>query len=591
MACRNVQTVMSRKANISDKNRRYVLQAMGGAALAGLAGCVGGDSGGRGDGTWDVAGFNENPPNLQYNPYNPTSYGGANEAEIYDLLVWELRTEGDREPNVAEDWTLDGDTFTVQIREQTWHDGDDVTAEDVAAHYWMGEYFDYPEWRYLDSVEVTGDREVTFNLQEELNEEVIVGLLLDDKRVDTKYDVFEEYLDDLEGASDGDEEDEILGEVVEMTIDDPVGNTLWEMDDWSESGASYALHDGHPLSDDIDFEDVYKHFASETRQKQEFAISNDADAVHVGWSQTFEDQLGDSWFTTTYPTPDSTDLAFDHSDDVWGRREARKAIAYLMDDETLVSNADRDGTWVPEPVPTGYRGDITVYLDEDDLSGFTDYSREANSDYEAKAESLMQEAGFTKEGGQWLTEDGDQVEAPISAPAVAPTIAIGETVVDTLNQFGISAELNTVEAGTFLGSDWDEGNYTIGLWLFRPAPSMHPFFSYEAAMTGVRADANNFPSEVDVPWPPGEPDGDEQTIDLDAKIQELGASDENEAQLIRELAWVSNQVLPTHTIGEHILYNFYRGDTFDVPDEDDPILSIVNGSYRLHNTGQITERQ
>ena len=59
------------------------------------------------------------------------------QAPLYDHLVTMSR---DRKPipGIAESWTVsaDGKAYTFNIRKgMKWHNGDDVTAEDVANHF------------------------------------------------------------------------------------------------------------------------------------------------------------------------------------------------------------------------------------------------------------------------------------------------------------------------------------------------------------------------------------------------------------------------------------------------------------------------
>ncbi len=70
-----------------------------------------------------------------FNPFNTSSnYTDAVNEQIYDHLFVSTKT-GEAEPRLAKEWKMSDDhqTFTVKLQENAvWHDGEPVTAEDVA---------------------------------------------------------------------------------------------------------------------------------------------------------------------------------------------------------------------------------------------------------------------------------------------------------------------------------------------------------------------------------------------------------------------------------------------------------------------------
>lgn len=92
--------------------------------------------------------------------------------KIYDRLI-EINLDGEVVPWLAEDWEIeDGRIYHMTLRDDAqWHDGEDVTVEDVKFTF---EYYLEHEHPYtfgtldenLESIEITGDRTITFTLTE-----------------------------------------------------------------------------------------------------------------------------------------------------------------------------------------------------------------------------------------------------------------------------------------------------------------------------------------------------------------------------------------------------------------------------------------
>jgi peptide/nickel transport system substrate-binding protein len=140
--------------------RRRVLAAMGSGTVVGLAGCAGGDatetaaSGGDGDADTDTptaeSGGDEVDPSdvttgefvasAGANPgtFDPTIIADATSnstigAFSYESLVAATFDLSEFRGELATDWTVDGSTYTFQLREGvTFHTGKEMVAEDVA---------------------------------------------------------------------------------------------------------------------------------------------------------------------------------------------------------------------------------------------------------------------------------------------------------------------------------------------------------------------------------------------------------------------------------------------------------------------------
>ncbi len=153
-----------------------LVAAVAGASLL-LAGCTGTEDSGDETSTegminyLNLADFGGGAaPQENYNPYLDTVKLAASNYVFEPLYV--IETYGCSEiPWLATDyeWT-DPKTLVFQTREGVkWNDGEDFTAEDVAFTFNMIKEYDvldvYGVWADLDSVEATGDNEVTFSFK------------------------------------------------------------------------------------------------------------------------------------------------------------------------------------------------------------------------------------------------------------------------------------------------------------------------------------------------------------------------------------------------------------------------------------------
>ena len=161
-------------------SRRSFLKAAGAATVAATAtaGCSG--SNGDGGGTL-IYSRGDHPTN--YDPQQTTSGEVAKVTnQVFDTCIdFVPGSGGQLTDGLADEWTLDGQTVTVQLKEGiTFHNGEELTAEDVRAtvrrfidseyEYFLGQnrsgYSSVTFGDWVASVEATSDYEVTFNLSQ-----------------------------------------------------------------------------------------------------------------------------------------------------------------------------------------------------------------------------------------------------------------------------------------------------------------------------------------------------------------------------------------------------------------------------------------
>ena len=163
-------------------DRRDFLKAAGGAAAAAsIAGCT--DGGGGDDGGTLVYARGDHPEN--YDPQQTTS-GEVSKVtnQIFDTLIqFEAGSGGALEEGLATDWSLEGQSVTLTLREDvTFHDGENFTAEDFKAtfrrftdeeyEYYLGNdnrsgYGPFTLGDWVESVDASDDYEMELSLTQE----------------------------------------------------------------------------------------------------------------------------------------------------------------------------------------------------------------------------------------------------------------------------------------------------------------------------------------------------------------------------------------------------------------------------------------
>lgn len=125
-----------------------------------------------------------------------------------------------------------------------------------------------------------------------------------------------------------------------------------------------------------------------------------------------------------------------------GNRKVRKALMYALDHSTIANNIHQS-TAIPVKTPGGDCWDTTDYVSE----AWIDENLITYTHDQDRAASLMQEAGYTKEDGQWVYTDGEPLTLPLPTPSGTPRWE--PTVASQLTEFGIQMSVQTLQEMTF----------------------------------------------------------------------------------------------------------------------------------------------
>ncbi|XVH30481.1 ABC transporter substrate-binding protein [Haloferacaceae archaeon DSL9] len=569
----------------SHVSRRRLIGALSAAGVAGIAGCMGGDDEDLPEGVGDGSGYDSDgryfrvpewtqPDQLQYNPYNPTSYGFDVMMMVSDQLMWFDPPNDDYRPQLADDWEIDENGLTLHLSDQyTWHDGDDFTAEDVYTKLRLEYHINSGGgsiWRYLESVDVEDDRTLYFTFDGAVNPALFERSLLE-LRIETKRDVYGEYLEPLESAElESGDHDDALADVLEFAPEEPVGTGPFEYADANPEAVYLNTYEDHFLANSINF-DGYSFLHYPTNESRWTGFQEDEldgfSTIYV--PEHILENFPDYVMEKRIPADEGLALYFQHDNDHFADTRVRRAFAFAIDQTNVAGNA---GEHIYEPVshPTGLSLRHTDEYLGDVLDSFTNYEQDLD-----RAAELLEAAGYERDGDDmWVDENGDTIEVEIRGPAgFSDWIDALTTVDQQLNQFGIDSTLNARDDGAYWADDWEQGQFDVAVDFY--GSKSHPYMALEPEIVGHKQDNHNGPDAFDVP-PLSNPDGDAETFDFDEKLGELerAVDEESERQVIQELAFAYNQAIPVLPIAEKLDQAVMTTHDWEIPDADDPIMEI-----------------
>jgi peptide/nickel transport system substrate-binding protein len=265
--------------------------------------------------------------------------------------------------------------------------------------------------------------------------------------------------------------------------------------------------------------------------------------THATMAADLEEQVPDYMRRLPYSASAGDTLKFNHDRAPFDTREGRQAITFLINRWQNSHNAKDFVTTIE--YPTGVSKKQREKYFGDSLEGFYKYGYK-ESKPEMAAEKLRA-IGYTQEDGQWVDENGEQLQVNILTPGSGTWPLNAESAAQTLSDHGIMAQTVVKDKASF-GNDVNQGNFqlTMSAWgAF--GGGRHPY-NYLSQEFGKQRnlDQNFDRTTIEVPYPVGDPDGDTQTVDIREKLQAIASASSEDAEraAIKEAMWVYNQSLP-----------------------------------------------
>ena len=583
-------------------SRRRFMKLTGASGAVALAGCSttsnddtdGEDTDGSGDGsdgTDDSSGSvtvqdktlvgatNEGvPKNMHYNPHNTQKYAAWSGEMVFDKFAQYHFGKGEFILYALEDWQVESTSATLTIREDlTWHDGDDVTSQDLVTQFKIGKKTGESLWDFTESVEATGDKTVELGFSEETNP-TIVKHTLAPMRVDTKHSVYEEYLDKEASA------------VQSFSYDENVQGTgpFKFTGDADKQQVTLKRFADHPDADNVNFEEYQYVHMPDNPQMHAGLLGGKLDvAMSLFTPPKVVANLPDAVNEARVPAKWGYGLLPNHDDPVMGKREVRQALMHVINRDQVRDNAGPRTKSTPK-VPCGIAVDDQQRWLGDEMGSYETYGQAETQS--KKAASLLQSVGYTKEEGQWQDENGDVISIPIKQFAGwGDWVTASQTIADQLSSFGFDASVTTVPTGQMWGQITD-GDFRLAtaFWLPGGPRSAFPFYPlrHQIKLTTWQRGHNYPEGEIEVPARNG---SGSTSMNPAAKVEAIPtATDESSAQeLVRQAAWHNNQDLPMLSLLEKREQSFVTEDEWDVPDDGDSEYKVKWPCHWLPRQGNL----
>jgi peptide/nickel transport system substrate-binding protein len=532
----------------STTRRTWLKSAAAVAGASALAGCGGNGGGGGGEEQYDynvpeedvdktfVTSEFTSLTNINFNPYDALNHPNQSGYYLFNQLSDETKVRQDdgsltrkHFPNLQKDWTRDGDVYTIEIDDRyTWHNGDPVTADDVAVRFTLDLLADRRTWeRAFEDVHVEDEYTLVVELKEDTHDYVVKDFI-EATFINTHPDVYSEFLPDDGSRGKAAYEDlasfertTMKGNLLGMKATVPmgegtegekpvIGHGPFKLKAIDNQRMVFERFDDHPLADQLNFKEVKFEEYTTNQARYQALLGDNFSGLDLTLTQTVWDQLGDHYRKYRYKRKLGHGLAMNYEQ--FPDHRVRQAIAYAIDKEQVVRNSglarelqqphtDDTAVYANDSLKRGYFGEGFI---ENQL---TQYDQDTE-----RATELLEAAGYSLDDGKWYTPEGERFSVTIKVPPTwTEFVNMVQTEVQDLNDFGIDADFKTEELVVYYGQTMIQVDYDMAHWWVGGARAF-PWYGYSTVWNARQtiADDHNHPvTYEEVPGPIGEHNGDD----------------------------------------------------------------------------------
>lgn len=539
--------------------------------------------------SWDIA-----RKDIGFNNFNSESKSIPIQSTMAEVLMGINAESGELVPHIVEDVQIDGETMTATVNtDYGWSNGTPITAKDLETMVTIRIAHDYSVSNFVESVSASDDETAEFQLTGQANPEILKQQVFL-TNLETSHEVYGEYATRFKEAS-GEEEMKAIKEDLQnlsITFDENVDKLITsgpvKFSDVNNKRVKMVPNEHHPHSDAINFDGLEFLWVKDSSSAQSLLKSDQLDAMEGQQSRSFLDSLPDHHETTVLPEFGGNSIDFYLQDDLYGDVQVRQAFNYLIDQKLMSRASD----FVSEPVK--YMAGMPDFLAEqyipsETLQQFPAYERDPE-----KAASLLQDAGFSKEGGTWHKPNGDEWKPSISV-ASGSTDRIKEisVAVANLKQAGVQAEMSIQESSTYWKSI-RQRDYKIATYAWGDRGNRHPYFDYDYMWIGRQFNEKNeawngLPDEIEVPGTVGDPSSSTETWNIREMTTELGKTQDTNRQqeLITKLAWAYNQYVVKLPVSHSSANVIMTRDHWNFPAQETLKSERLEGPQHLLRLGKL----
>jgi len=443
---------------------------------------------------------------------------------------------------------VNADVFEVKLREGAmWSDGTPITAQDLVDTLWLRRLMSQTEWKYLDDVTAVDDYTVHCHMSDPSTEVERYVIRIAYPRPSSVYGEWAQKARDLYSSGKTNDDPELKQLLDQFTQFRPEGDYPvsgpYKIDVDSITNAQMTLvkNDKAWNADQAKFDRIIN-FNGETDTISAVVLSKEIDYATHGFAVATEKQMIDEGIRVVRPPVYSGPAIFLN----YGKFEefkderVRQAIAHAINREQngTVSLGD---SGIAQKYMTGMSDNLVPqWLSQEAIDGLNQYEYDQD-----KAASLLEEAGWTKDGDTWKTPAGNDAVYDLLFPAeFADWSASAQDAAEQLTAFGIQINPSAV-THTQQPIDVNKGNFDLAIRGWGSSNNPHPHYSYTAAFYTHNTLAKNdggkgmdFPLVQDTEVA-GEVDLDKLTVES-AEGLDRDAQKDN----VTTIAQVFNELLP-----------------------------------------------
>ena len=483
---------------------------------------------------------------------------------------------------VAEDFELTEEQFTYTVAPGlTWSDGSDLTGQDVELTFWIRWLMNQQEWASgVVGVQTNGDLEVVLELNDPstiLERQILKAPILPA----ASYGEFGERARELYhsgDATDSDAANELREELQEWRPQDNEtdvlvsGPFIWDFESISDASITLIKNENGVLADQVAFDSI-RVYNGETEDITPLVLDGTIDYATHAFPVSTQQEWEAAGVETKMPgIYNGTGLTFSMGNhEEFNDVRFRRAIAHAFDrEEGSIIAMDESGQ-APEYL-SGMAGLLEEqWLDEDTIAEFDPYEFDQD-----RAAELLEEAGWSRNNGRWVTPQGDTAEYRITFQSDQTNRpAIAQYLAEVLGDFGITLELDGIESANFTERlHTGQFDFITGTW---GAGELHPQYHYSNAFIDENEPVSRNQGGRGMDYDLVREVEGMGEVDIQQLVREsgLGLDEDRQREVINQLALIFNRDMPKVPIWERFGNNPAQEGprVLEFPATDDPIWS------------------
>jgi peptide/nickel transport system substrate-binding protein len=369
------------------------------------------------------------------------------------------------------------DTFQVKLRQGVmWSDGQPFTAQDVVDTFWCLRIMSNTVWEYIDTIDPIDDYTVNFHMAKPAS--VVERYVVRRSPVSSAiYGEWAQRARDLfdAGRSMSDPEGkQLLDQFNQFRPERLIVTGPYTIDPASITNAQFTMpkNDTSYFADRVKFDRIVN-FNGETDTISAVALSKQIDYATHGFAiATEQEMIATGIRIIRPPRYGGASILFNYGQfPEFADKRVRQALAHAI-------NRDETGKVSFGDSSPGVRYMIGIsehfvpnWLDEEVVASLNPYEYDPE-----KAAAILQEAGWTRDGGIWKKPDGSEAAYELLFP-VEFYSAPGQNLAEQLQAFGFNISPLPITY-TQIGIDIDQGKFQLGIQDWGNSTNPHPHYSF-----------------------------------------------------------------------------------------------------------------